>query len=103
MAVPTSTTTHNLSGVYNLNRTLSDSSLPVLKQQGIGFLVRQAAQYSNITITMKQYTEEESGKDRVDFEQVSTGGMKSQEERWMDGEWREKDDRIWGKVRGRAR
>lgn len=101
--VPPTTTVANMSGTYTLNKTLSDSTDALLKMQGIGWVVRQAAAYSNITVTMKQYVEAESGKIRLDNEQASTGGLKSSEERVLDWEWREKDDRIWGKVRGRSR
>ncbi|GAB7364147.1 hypothetical protein MBLNU230_g4698t1 [Neophaeotheca triangularis] len=100
MAVPPSATTHNLTGTYILNRTLSDSTQAVLKQQGVGFIVRQAAAYSNVTISINHSTDQSSKTDRIDLEQTSTGGLKSEEQRVLDGQWREKEDKIWGKVKG---
>ncbi len=101
MAAPSTVTPSNLTGTYSLNKKLSDSMDAVLKMQGVGWLVRQAAAYSAISVSMKQY--ERDGKVCLDVEQVSTGGLKSEEERVLDWEWREKDDRIWGKVKGKAR
>lgn len=101
MAAPPTVTTANLSGTYVLNKTLSDSMDAVLKMQGVGWLVRQAAAYSTITVTMKQYVKD--GTVCLDVDQVSTGGLKSQEERVLNWKWFEKNDRVWGKVKGRAR
>ena len=100
--VPPEVSTANFSGTYTLNKTLSDSSDAVLKMQGVGWLVRQAVKYSTITVTMKDYVDEE-GVRHVDVEQVSTGGIRNEEERPVDWTWREKVDSIWGKLRGRTR
>ena len=101
MVVPNSITVQNLTGTYTLNRILSDSSQAVLKMQNINFLVRQAVQYSTITITLKQYTD--STGQHLDQEQVSTGGIRNFEDRLMDWAWTEKYNRIWGKVHGKSR
>lgn len=70
--------------------------------QGIGWLVRQAVAYSNITVTLKQYTDD-AGKVNIDIDQVSSGGLRSKEERVLDWEWREKEDGIFGKLKGQTR
>ena len=104
MAVPQRVTTKDMTGTYTLNKTLSDSSQAVLKMQGIGWVVRQAVQYSNITQIMKQYTDEK-GVVHVDQEAISTGGIRNVEDREIlgPGEWREKENKIWGKVKGMTR
>ena len=102
MAVPDHITVHNLSGKYTLNRTLSDNSQAVLKMQNIGFLIRQAVQYSTVTVTLKQYTDA-AGQEHLDQEQVSTGGIRNFEDRIMDWKWTEKHNWIWGKVNGKSR
>lgn len=84
------------------NKTLSDDSSKILKMQGIGWLVRQAVAYSNITVTLKQYTDD-AGKVNIDIDQVSSGGLRSKEERVLDWEWREKEDGIFGKLKGQTR
>jgi hypothetical protein len=101
MAAPLSVSPSDLSGTYTLNNKLSDPMDAVLKMQGVGWLVRQAAAYSTVTATMKQYVKD--GTVCLDVDQVSTGGIRSTEERVLNWEWFEKDDRIWGKVRGKAR
>lgn len=103
MAVPSTVNTQNLSGIYTLNRTLSDSSQAMLEMQNVGFFIRQAVQYSNITVSLKQYTHPDTGSQHLDQEQVSTGGVRNVEDRVMDWEWTDKSNWIWGMVHGRSR
>jgi hypothetical protein len=39
----------------------------------------------------------------IDSEQITTGNIRNLEDRIIDFQWREKDDRIFGKVNGRSR
>lgn len=99
MACPPTVTIHNMTGTYTLSKQQSDSSQAVLKMQGIGWLVRQAVQYSTITLHMKHYTDD-AGLSHLDQESVSTGNVSSVENREMNGEWGEAENKIWGKVKG---
>ena len=100
--VPASVTISNLTGSYILNAKLSDSSTAVLKLQNVGWVVRQAASYSTVTIELKQYTDDK-GNVHLDQEQFSTGGQQNSEVRVMNGEWAETENKIWGKVKGVSR
>ncbi|KAH0292357.1 hypothetical protein M436DRAFT_78830 [Aureobasidium namibiae CBS 147.97] len=102
MAVPDTVNLRNLSGTYNLNKTLSDSTDAALQMQGIGWLVRQAVKFSNVTLIVKQFVDE-NGLVHVDNEQITTGNIRNLEERIVDYQCREKNDRIFGKVNGRSR
>jgi hypothetical protein len=102
MAVPPEISTRNLTGVYTLNRILSDSSQTVLKMQNIGWVVRQAVAYSTVTVTLQQY-DDSDGKPHLDQEQISTGGIRNFEDRIMDWQDTLKENWIWGKVNGRSR
>ncbi|KEQ99054.1 hypothetical protein AUEXF2481DRAFT_1872 [Aureobasidium subglaciale EXF-2481] len=102
MAVPDTVNLRNLSGTFNLNKTLSDSSDAALKMQGIGWVVRQAVKYSNITLHVKQFVDE-NGLEHIDNEQVTTGNIRNTEERVVDYAWHEKDDKVFGMVTGRSR
>ncbi|KAK4897705.1 hypothetical protein LTR27_004477 [Elasticomyces elasticus] len=102
MAVPSTVTIKDMSGVYVLNKTQSQSVQTLLKMQGVGFIIRQAVQYSTITVTVKHYTGED-GKEHLDQKQVSTGGITNEDLRKLDWEWNEVENFIWGKVRGRNR
>jgi len=102
MAAPSGTTLRNLSGSYTMNKQQSGDSDAVLKMQGMGWLIRQTVKRSNIVLNVKQYTDE-TGVVRIDIEQVSAGGFKSFEERKLDWEAREREDSIFGKVRGKTR
>lgn len=104
--VPDNITTLNISGQYTLNAKISDSSQQTLKMQNVGWLVRQAVQYSSIETTLHQYTEKgEDGKEvgRLDQVQISTGGVKNTEERVMNWEMLPTTNKIWGEVRGKSR
>ncbi|KAI6875848.1 hypothetical protein KC323_g313 [Hortaea werneckii] len=99
MAAPTSVNIKDMTGTYTLNSKQSDSSQATLKMQGVGWLVRQAVQYSTITLHMKQYTDDK-GTVHLDQESISTGNVSSVENRELNGEWGERENKIWGKVKG---
>lgn len=108
MAVPAEITALNINGTYTLNKSLSDSSQATLKMQNVGWLVRQAVQYSNIDATLHQYTGDNPTKpgeqvQRLDQHQTSTGNVKNLEERIMDWQWATTNNKIWGEVRGKSR
>jgi len=102
MAVPANTTTQDLSGTYTMNKTLSDSSQAILKMQNVPFIIRQAVQYSSIAVTLQQYADGR-GTVHVDQEQVSTGGVRNNEERVLDNQVALRENKVWGKVRSRSR
>jgi hypothetical protein len=102
MAVPSNVTAKDTSGTYVLNKTLSDSSQELLKMQNVGWLVRQAIAYSTITVTIKDFVDDE-GKRHLEQHQVSLGGITNDDNRVLDGEWRENENKIWGKVKGSNR
>ncbi|KAI6899849.1 hypothetical protein KC318_g10626 [Hortaea werneckii] len=106
MAAPASVNIKDMTGTYTLNSKQSDSSQATLKMQGVGWLVRQAVQYSTITLHMKQYTDDK-GTVHLDQESISTGNVSSVENRELNGEWGERENKIWGKfsqgIRARRR
>lgn len=53
-------------------------------------------------LTTQQFVDE-NGLMHIDNEQITTGNIRNLEERIVDYQWREKDDRIFGKVNGRSR
>jgi len=89
----------NLNASFTMNKSLSDSAGPMLKMQGVGWAIRTAAEYSTVTLNMKQHTND-AGFSQLDQEQVATGGITSTEERTLTGEVTEKDNKLWGKVKG---
>ncbi len=102
MSVPDTVTTKDMTGKYVINKKLSDSSNSTLKMQNVGFIVRQAAQYSTIIVELKQYTDDK-GTMHLKQVQTSLGGITNSEERQINGEWGEADNAIWGKVKGWTR
>jgi hypothetical protein len=100
MAAPTSVTIKSLTGTFVMDKTLSDSSIPVLKMQKIPWIVQQAVYYSTITVKLKQYTDD-AGVVHIDQEQLSTGTVQH-EPRLVTGEFGERDVQFWGKVKGKS-
>ncbi|KAF9525803.1 hypothetical protein CPB83DRAFT_896697 [Crepidotus variabilis] len=76
MAVPTEMTSLNLSGVYALNRSLSDDNVmdEIMRLQGIGWLPRQASRTANITIMVRHF-KDESNIEHFDIHQMVSGGL----------------------------
>nr|POE49568.1 hypothetical protein CFP56_50485 [Quercus suber] len=101
MACPDNVTIDNLTGVWDLNKTLGDNSSNMLKMQNVGFIVRQAIAYSAVEITLKQYTDD-AGVVHLHSVQVSTGNQRNEEEWHLDDAEHEVQNRIWGQVKGLA-
>ncbi|CAK3992742.1 Hypothetical predicted protein [Lecanosticta acicola] len=101
MAAPSTVSIHNLNGTFVMNKKLSDhkSINPMLKMQGIPWLVRQAAIYSDIQVKLTQYVDDE-GIPRVDQLQISTGGVRQFEPRFMNGALIEVEIMFWGPTTG---
>lgn len=86
------------------NKTLSDPFDPVLALQGIGWLTRKAIGAASVTLHVKQYTLEDGTTEKIDIDQVLSGGLKgSVEERTLDWEWRGHTDYLFGTVKGHNR
>jgi len=68
----------------------------------VSWIIRQAIKWSTITLHVKQYTDD-ANKVHIDIEQISSGGYSNHEERILDWEFREADDRVFGKVKGKTR
>ncbi|KAL6906847.1 hypothetical protein GGI43DRAFT_395947 [Trichoderma evansii] len=110
MAAPSSKTAKNLTGKWTMNKTLSDSSDPVLALQGIGFLIRKGIGLATITIQVEQYDGPPSPPNtaaavvtHIDIEQSASGLSSTQENRCFDNFEREHSDWLFGTVKGRSR
>ncbi|WPH02490.1 Hypothetical protein R9X50_00535500 [Acrodontium crateriforme] len=99
---PATTTVRSMGGTYMLNRDISDSMEALMKMQGVGWMVRQAVKYSNVTTVITQSTSE-TGHVKLHSVMQSTGGVKNEETWVLDGVEREKENWIWGKVKGNVK
>ncbi|EGP88092.1 unnamed protein product [Zymoseptoria tritici ST99CH_1A5] len=99
-SVPAEINIKNVTGSYAMNKKLSDSTGPMLKMQKIPWLVQQAANYSSVSVNLKQYTDDQ-GVVHVDQEQVSSVNTQH-EPRILDNQMHERDIQYWGKVKGRS-
>jgi len=84
-----------------MNKSLSDDPDAILAMQGVSWLVRRAIKWSNIRLNVTQYTDGD-GLVHIDIEQVSSVAT-TIEDRTIDWTFREKEDRVFGKVKGRTR
>ncbi|KAF2204455.1 hypothetical protein GQ43DRAFT_364513 [Delitschia confertaspora ATCC 74209] len=110
MAAPSEVTIKDLTGKWVMNKSLSDSTDPVLSLQGVGWLTRKAIGIATITQDLKQYNApsdaDPSGPAvvHIDFDQIVTGGLQgTSEKRTLDHQWRPHSDHIFGEVTGRTR
>lgn len=99
MACPAEITVHNLNGSFDMNKKIGDNTTPMLKMQGLPWLVRQAASYSAVQVNLKEYKDDD-GVLHLDQEQISTGNVKQLEPRLLNGEWGEREIDYWGHVKG---
>ncbi|KAI5466646.1 hypothetical protein BGZ63DRAFT_3632 [Mariannaea sp. PMI_226] len=109
MAAPSEKTLLDLNGHWVLNKTLSDSSEPVLALQGIGFLTRKGINMASITLDINQYQAPPKPPStatdvvyHVDITQTASGLKSTQENRCLDNEFRPHADWLFGKVKGKT-
>ncbi|KAH6604699.1 hypothetical protein Trco_006406 [Trichoderma cornu-damae] len=111
MAAPSSKTTKDLNGRWTMNKTLSDSSEPVLALQGIGFVTRKAIGLATITLEVKQYQGPPKPPNaatdiivtHIDIVQSASRLSSTQENRCFDDYPRDHTDWLFGSVTGRSR
>lgn len=75
----------------------------ILRLQGVSWMKRKIIASVTITLYTKHYIDDD-GKEHIDIQQVGTGGFKGNfEPRILDWEERERNDSVFGYVRGRTR
>jgi hypothetical protein len=103
MATPDSVTTLDTSGIFVLNRSLSDDTDELLRLQGVSWMTRKAISYATITLTVNHYKDDESN-EHIDIDQnLSPGGIKTKEKRLLTWREREHEDSVFGAVIGKSR
>ncbi|KAL9102755.1 MAG: hypothetical protein Q9163_002117 [Psora crenata] len=89
MAAPPEKTLKDLSGKWVM--------------QDISWIIRQAIHLATVTLTITEYTSDDS-LTHIDIAQVATGGISgTTEKRTLDWKWRDHTDSIFGELRGRSR
>lgn len=110
MAAPPEKTIKNLSGKYNMNKELSDSTNATLALQGLGFLLRKAVDVASVVIEVNQYEAPPKPPStstdvvtHIDIAQTAAGLSTTHENRCLDDVYREHSDWLFGDVRGKSR
>ncbi|KAM5358390.1 hypothetical protein ACJZ2D_015320 [Fusarium nematophilum] len=110
MAAPQTKTTRDLNGDWILNKDLSDSSEPVLRAQGIGYLARKGVALATIHLNIRQHDaaalapSSSTGKVTcIESTQTASGLKTTKETRHLDNEFRDHSDWLFGVVKARAR
>ncbi|PYH42072.1 uncharacterized protein BP01DRAFT_326013 [Aspergillus saccharolyticus JOP 1030-1] len=105
MAAPTEVTIKNLSGEWTMNKTLSNSTDPILSLQGMSWLTRKALNIATVTLHINAYPDsEDASVIHIHIDQTLTGGVKgTSEHRLSDGKKREHTDHLFGHVEGQSR
>jgi hypothetical protein len=102
MAAPPEKTLEDLSGVWILNKKLSDDIEPTLILQGVGWFLRKAILLATITLTITEYVDDNSIT-HIDIDQVATGNIRTKELRTLDWVFRDHVDNVFGEVNARSR
>ncbi|KAH0544182.1 hypothetical protein FGG08_001627 [Glutinoglossum americanum] len=96
-----------LSGVFVMNKTLSDDIDGILALQGIGWFMRKAISLATVTLSIKEYEEQRDDSTSVthiDIEQTATGGIGGTTElRILDWTERHHSDNLFGELLGKSR
>jgi len=103
MAAPETVDITDLSGVWVLNRTLSDDTDDALAAQSIGWVLRRAFGVATITATITHYKHPETGVEHIDTNQSLSGITNTTENRTLDWTDRPREDYVFGKVVGKSR
>ncbi|KAI9806868.1 MAG: hypothetical protein M1833_002526 [Piccolia ochrophora] len=106
MAAPDDININDLTGDWQMNKTLSNDVDPVLQMQEISWLLRRAIGFATITLHVTHYTSSDPQPDTVhiDIAQTASMGIKgTTENRTLDWAERENTDHIFGKVRAKSR
>ncbi|KAK9367551.1 hypothetical protein V1509DRAFT_626289 [Lipomyces kononenkoae] len=100
--VPLTISTKNLTAVFKQNKDLSSCVDEVLKAQGISWTVRTALKYTPIGLRINLYTDD-SGVEHLDIDQLMPAGIKSEEPRILDFQFRERLSLVFGPVVARSK
>jgi len=101
MAAPPEITLKNLSGIWVMNKTLSDDTDKILALQGVNWFLRKIIALATITLHISQY--EEDSITHINIDQFATGGIKTTEERTLNWQVKRHEDSVFGVVFGQSR
>ncbi|RDW59259.1 hypothetical protein BP5796_12183 [Coleophoma crateriformis] len=102
MAAPASITLKSLDGQWAMNRKLSGDYDPVLKLQGVNWLMRKVLSMASVTVTIKEW--EEGGLTHIHVENRPASGLPpTTEDRIFDYKGIELAHPLFGKVRSQTR
>ncbi|EJD04064.1 LCCL domain-containing protein [Fomitiporia mediterranea MF3/22] len=103
MAAPPEVNTLDLSGMFIMNKTLSDDPDEILRLQGVSWFKRKIISTITITLYVSHYKDDE-GKEHIDIRQIGSGGFEGNfERRIVDWTLRSTEDPLFGAVVGRSR
>ncbi|KAF1997437.1 hypothetical protein P154DRAFT_555743 [Amniculicola lignicola CBS 123094] len=111
MAAPASKTLRDLSGKWQIDKTLGDSPDPVFAIQGINWFTRKGIGLATVTLHISTSTTPPSSTSpsteptpSITIDQFATGGIKgTTEHRTLDWTWRPHSDWLFGSCRGHSR
>jgi len=103
MALPRDTSIHDISGKYQLNKSLSDEMDEILRLQGVPWLKRKAVRVASVNLAVKHFTDAD-GVEHIETTQTLTGGVGGNfENRILDWDQREVDNPLLGPLVARSR
>ncbi|KAI1629109.1 hypothetical protein EDD37DRAFT_616076 [Exophiala viscosa] len=101
MAAPPDINCTNLTGKFVMNKSLSDDMDPFLTLQGLSWFTRKAIALATVVLTIREYFKDALW--HIDITSVASGLSTTQEDRTLDWQDRDHEDKIFGKCRGKSR
>lgn len=102
ISAPTEITVRNQSGLWTMNRELSDPTDEIMKLQKISWVLRKAIGFSSLTVKTVQWIDE-AGVTKLSLTTTTTGGFGSEEIWQVDGVERDNASKVFGQLRARLR
>ncbi|KAJ5523887.1 hypothetical protein N7494_010537 [Penicillium frequentans] len=100
MSAPAHITLKNLDGQWVMNRTRSSEYDPLLKLQGINWLMRKVLNMTSVVLEVKEWEDPSDGFTHMDIDLKPTSGLPaSQEKKVFDFKGTDSTHALFGKIR----
>ncbi|KAJ5764962.1 hypothetical protein N7520_004521 [Penicillium odoratum] len=100
MSAPAKITLNSLDGQWVLNRAMSTEYDPLLKLQGVNWLMRKVLNMTNVILEVKEWEDPSDGFTHMDIDLKPTSGLPAtQENKVLDFQGVDSTHALFGKIR----
>lgn len=102
LPAPPDANVRHMSGVWSLNRTVSDPTDEILRLQCVSWLLRKVMGFASLTATITQY-KDDNGVPVFTLLTEATGGLRNEEYWEIDGIEKDKETKAFGSLKAKVR